>query len=45
MEFYDDPVKVDEYERMCEQYDGSELYKVLERHLEDDLTLSRTRRV
>jgi len=39
MEFYNDPVKVDEYERMCEGYDGSELYDVLQRHLKDGLTL------
>ena len=39
MEFYDDPVKVDEYEKMCEEYDGSEIYKVLGRHLVDGLTL------
>ena len=39
MEFYDDPVKVDEYESMCEEYDGSELYNVLARHLVDGLTL------
>ena len=31
MEFYNDPVKVDEYEKMCEEYDGSELYNVLEK--------------
>jgi len=39
MEFYDDPVKVDEYESMCEEYDGSKLYNVLARHLVDGLTL------
>ena len=39
MEFYNDPVKVDEYEKMCEEYDGSELYEVLEKHLADNLTL------
>ncbi|MFW2441000.1 MAG: class I SAM-dependent methyltransferase [Arenicellales bacterium] len=39
MEFYNDPVKVDEYEKMCDEYDGSDLYKVLERHLVDNSTL------
>jgi len=39
MEFYNDPVKVDEYEKMCEEYDGSELYKVLEKHLADNSIL------
>jgi len=39
MEFYNDPVKVDEYEKMCDEYDGSELYKVLEKHLADNSTL------
>ena len=36
MEFYNDPVKVDEYEKMCDEYDGSELYKVLDNHLKND---------
>ena len=27
MEFYNDPSKVDENEKMCDDYDGSELYK------------------
>jgi len=39
MGFYNDPVKVDEYEKMCEEYDGSELYKVLEIYLADNSTL------
>ena len=39
MEFYKNPVKVDEYEKMCEEYDGSELYNVLEKHLADNSTL------
>lgn len=34
MGFYDDPANVDSYEKMCEGYDGSELYNVLSRHLE-----------
>lgn len=34
MNFYNDPVKVDEYEKMCEGYSGAELYDVLEKHLE-----------
>jgi len=33
MEFYNDPLKVDEYEKMCDEYDGFELYKVLSNHL------------
>ena len=39
MDFYNDPVKVDEYETMCEEYDGSELYRVLGKHLIDNSTL------
>ena len=39
MDFYNDPLKVDEYEKMCDDYDGSELYKVLARHLRDDASL------
>ena len=39
MDFYNDPVKVDEYESMCDEYDGSELYRVLEKHLTDHSTL------
>lgn len=39
MEFYNDPIKVDEYEKMCVEYDGSELYEVLDKHLEDYSTL------
>ena len=35
MNFYNDPEKVDEYEKMCEEYDGSELYNVLEKYLSD----------
>lgn len=33
MDFYDDPSKVDEYEQMCQEYDGTELYDVLYKHL------------
>ena len=33
MKFYNEPAKVDEYEKMCEGYDGSELYSVLAKHL------------
>lgn len=33
MQFYNDPFKVDAYEKMCEAYDGAELYKVLDKHL------------
>jgi len=39
MEFYNDPLKVDEYEKMCEEYDGTELYRVLGNHLKEDSTL------
>jgi len=39
MEFYNDPVKVDEYEKMCDEYDGSELYRTLDKHLTDNSTL------
>ena len=33
MDFYNDPLKVDEYEKMCDEYDGTELYHVLDNHL------------
>jgi len=39
VKFYNDPVKVDEYESMCEEYDGSELYEVLDKHLTGNSTL------
>ena len=39
MEFYNDPLKVDEYEKMCYEYDGSELYKILNNHLQENSTL------
>lgn len=39
VEFYNDPLKVDEYEKMCDEYDGTELYKVLDNHLESNTTL------
>jgi len=39
MEFYNNPVKVDEYESMCKEYDGSKLYNVLENHLTVNKTL------
>lgn len=39
MEFYNDSSKVDEYEKMCDGYDGSELYQILEKHLEKTLSL------
>ena len=35
MKFYNDPSKVNEYEKMCEEYDGSKLYEVLSRHLKN----------
>jgi len=39
VDYYNDPVKVDEYETMCDEYDGSELYRVLDKHLTDNSTL------
>lgn len=39
MEFYNDPLKVDEYENMCVDYDGTEIYKVLARHLTKNSSL------
>ena len=39
MEFYNDPLKVDEYEKMCDEYDGAELYKILSNHLKENSTL------
>jgi SAM-dependent methyltransferase len=34
MGFYDDPDSVDEYEKMCEGYDGSPIFNVLARYLD-----------
>ena len=39
IEFYNDPIKIDEYEKMCNDYDGTELYKILSRHLKENSTL------
>ncbi len=39
MDFYSDPSKVDEYEKMCDEYDGAEIYKVLDKHLTKNSTL------
>lgn len=39
MEFYNDPLKVDEYEKMCDGYDGIELYGILDNHLTQNTTL------
>ena len=39
MEFYNDSSKVDEYEKMCEDYNGSEIYRVLSNHLKEKSTL------
>ncbi len=39
MDFYNDPLKADEYEEMCDEYDGSELYKLLGNHLKENSTL------
>jgi len=39
MGFYDDPTSVDEYEKMCEGYDGTQIYSTLERHLSPGKTI------
>lgn len=39
MDFYNDPDKVVEYEKMCKDYDGSDLYKILYKHLIENSTL------
>lgn len=39
MEFYNDPLKVDEYEKMCTEYNGSDLYKILGNHLDEKSSL------
>ena len=39
MDFYNDPSKVDEYEKMCDEYDGSELHDVLDNYLKNDVTI------
>ena len=39
MKFYNDPSKVDSYEKMCADYEGSALYQVLSRYLKDQSTL------
>lgn len=39
MNFYNDPEKVDKYEKMCEEYDGKELYKLLAAHLKEKSSL------
>ncbi|MBW9260172.1 MAG: class I SAM-dependent methyltransferase [Candidatus Thiodiazotropha sp. (ex. Lucinisca nassula)] len=39
MDFYNDPERVDEYEKMCDEYDGSDLYTILEKHLAEGNTL------
>ena len=33
MNFYDNPEKINEYEKMCESYDGKELYDILNKYL------------
>jgi SAM-dependent methyltransferase len=33
MGFYDDPASVDQYEKMCEGYDGSQIFDLLAKHL------------
>ena len=39
MDFYNNPSKVDEYEKMCDEYDGADLYKVLDNNLNENSTL------
>ena len=39
MGFYDDPEQVTEYEKMCEGYDGTQLFAMLARHLEPGKTI------
>lgn len=39
MEFYNDRLKVDEYEKMCDEYDGTKLYKVIDKYLTKGSTL------
>jgi ubiquinone/menaquinone biosynthesis C-methylase UbiE len=39
MDFYNNPASVDEYEKMCDGYNGSELYNVLDKHLTDNSTV------
>ncbi|MCF8259798.1 MAG: class I SAM-dependent methyltransferase [Melioribacteraceae bacterium] len=39
MEFYNDSLNVDEYEKMCSEYDGSELYELLDTFLRKGATL------
>lgn len=39
MKFYNDPAKVDEYEKMCAEYNGEALYEVLAKHLKEEATL------
>jgi len=34
MGFYDDPKNVDSYIKMCEEYDGSNLYEILKKNLD-----------
>lgn len=36
MNFYEDPKQIDKYEKMCEEYDGLELYEVLDKHLKEN---------
>lgn len=33
MGYYDEPENVDQYEKMCQEYDGSQLYLFVEKHL------------
>lgn len=39
MGFYDNPDSVDQYEKMCEGYDGSQVFDVLARHLDPGRSL------
>ncbi len=39
MDFYNDSLKVNEYEKMCDGYDGTELYQVIDKYLNNNATL------
>lgn len=39
MSFYEDPKNVDDYIKMCEEYDGSNLYALLQQYLPEGKTL------
>jgi len=39
MGYYDDPENVNEYEKMCEGYDGTQIFNALEQHLAPGKTI------